>query len=254
MRAAAAAARGAARGRPVPHLLARRLATAVAGLVVLAALVPRREQLRGCGLVPAAARGGGAVGGLLPGRRTPAPTERRCRVRWPWRPWWWSRRRRRWSGGSSGRSPGEAGRGRNGIGRPAAVAVAAAVMAALVVVGVTGLGDGAGGAREDERRGSEPARIGRERALRVLARGGSAFADHPLRGIGAGGFAVEWRRERPAGSAPAADAHSLYLESAAELGARRAGMPGALPRRPGRSARARDADRPGPERRPACRA
>jgi hypothetical protein len=43
-----------------------------------------------------------------------------------------------------------------------------------------------------------------------------AFAEHPVRGLGSAGFRVEWRREP--GSAPARDAHSLYLETAAELG------------------------------------
>jgi hypothetical protein len=44
-----------------------------------------------------------------------------------------------------------------------------------------------------------------------------AFADHPLEGLGSGGFQVAWLREReiPEG---AFDAHSLYLETAAELG------------------------------------
>jgi O-antigen ligase len=43
------------------------------------------------------------------------------------------------------------------------------------------------------------------------------FADHPLKGVGTGGFRVDWARE---GSewGPARDAHSLYLETAAELG------------------------------------
>jgi hypothetical protein len=45
-----------------------------------------------------------------------------------------------------------------------------------------------------------------------------AFASHPLAGVGAGGFSVEWARERPARSAAAVDAHSLYVETAAELG------------------------------------
>ncbi|MGH2782457.1 MAG: O-antigen ligase family protein, partial [Thermoleophilaceae bacterium] len=45
-----------------------------------------------------------------------------------------------------------------------------------------------------------------------------AFGRRPLAGVGAGGFRVEWLRERPAGSAGAADAHSLYVETAAELG------------------------------------
>jgi len=48
-----------------------------------------------------------------------------------------------------------------------------------------------------------------------VARG--AFADEPLRGVGSGGFAVEWLRERPV-LYSTRDAHSLYLETAAELG------------------------------------
>ena len=44
-----------------------------------------------------------------------------------------------------------------------------------------------------------------------------AFADQPLRGTGAGGFAVAWRRERTVAEG-ARDAHSLYVETAAELG------------------------------------
>jgi O-antigen ligase len=44
-----------------------------------------------------------------------------------------------------------------------------------------------------------------------------SFADEPLRGVGSGGFAVAWLRERPILYA-ARDAHSLYLETAAELG------------------------------------
>jgi O-antigen ligase len=45
----------------------------------------------------------------------------------------------------------------------------------------------------------------------------AAFADEPLRGVGASGFRVEWLRERPIPYA-ARDAHSLYLETPAELG------------------------------------
>jgi hypothetical protein len=43
------------------------------------------------------------------------------------------------------------------------------------------------------------------------------FADHPLAGVGTSGFAVEWLRERPFDES-VRDAHSLYLETAAELG------------------------------------
>ena len=48
-----------------------------------------------------------------------------------------------------------------------------------------------------------------------VARG--AFADEPVRGIGSGGFSVEWLRERTV-SYSARDAHSLYFETLAELG------------------------------------
>ena len=44
-----------------------------------------------------------------------------------------------------------------------------------------------------------------------------AFADHPLAGLGAGGFRVEWLRERPIHEA-VRDVHSIALEQAAELG------------------------------------
>ena len=43
------------------------------------------------------------------------------------------------------------------------------------------------------------------------------FLDHPLAGVGSGGFQTEWLRERPIPYA-ARDAHSLYFETAAELG------------------------------------
>ena len=43
------------------------------------------------------------------------------------------------------------------------------------------------------------------------------FADHPLRGLGSGGFAVLWLRERTI-TQGASDAHSLYIETLAELG------------------------------------
>jgi O-antigen ligase len=47
--------------------------------------------------------------------------------------------------------------------------------------------------------------------------GVTAFADRPLAGIGLGGYSVAWLQERPVEEA-ALDAHSLPLETAAELG------------------------------------
>ena len=49
-----------------------------------------------------------------------------------------------------------------------------------------------------------------------------AFADQPLRGVGSGGFRVEWVRERPVRES-ALETHSLPLEMATELG-----LPGLL--------------------------
>jgi O-Antigen ligase len=44
-----------------------------------------------------------------------------------------------------------------------------------------------------------------------------SWADHPLVGLGSGGFLVEWRKERDRVD-QSGDAHSLYIETAAELG------------------------------------
>jgi O-antigen ligase len=43
------------------------------------------------------------------------------------------------------------------------------------------------------------------------------FAEHPLAGVGSGGFATEWLTHRPIDEV-VRDAHSLYLETLAELG------------------------------------
>jgi O-antigen ligase len=43
------------------------------------------------------------------------------------------------------------------------------------------------------------------------------FAEHPLRGVGSGSFRVEWLKRRPFAEA-VRDAHSLPIETAAELG------------------------------------
>jgi O-antigen ligase len=45
----------------------------------------------------------------------------------------------------------------------------------------------------------------------------TSWSAHPLTGVGAGSFSVEWRRERDSSEA-ALDAHSLYMETLAELG------------------------------------
>jgi O-antigen ligase len=100
----------------------------------------------------------------------------------------------------------------------------APVAAGLIVVLAVGAVVAAG---STERRGvgrgpsesADPARLASLRSHRysywdVALR---SFADHPLRGVGSGGFAVVWLRERKARES-AQDAHSLYVETAAELG------------------------------------
>ena len=62
--------------------------------------------------------------------------------------------------------------------------------------------------------GSSPPRRNRYDYWRVAA---GTFADHPLKGIGTGSFRVEWLLQRDRDES-VRDAHSLYLETAAELG------------------------------------
>jgi hypothetical protein len=67
--------------------------------------------------------------------------------------------------------------------------------------------------------GADPARLGsidtnRYRYWEVAI---SSWADRPIRGIGSGGFQVEWLRQHDRVD-KSGDAHSLYLETLAELG------------------------------------
>jgi hypothetical protein len=94
----------------------------------------------------------------------------------------------------------------------AAAAVAIALAGLGVLVAVEAGGDDPAFGATAERLGS--VQSNRYEYWRVAV---SSFADHPLLGTGSGGFQVEWLRERtiPEG---ARDAHSLPLETAAELG------------------------------------
>ena len=101
--------------------------------------------------------------------------------------------------------------------RPRWAAVPLAVLAAAAIVLVVA-GD-RGPAAGSPETGATSRRLGsadsnRYAYWRVAA---GAFADAPLRSGGAGSFEVAWYRERPIDE-PARDAHSLPLETAAELG------------------------------------
>jgi hypothetical protein len=93
-------------------------------------------------------------------------------------------------------------------------AIAIAVVAALIVAAYEGRPDAVSPAA-----GADPGRLSsiesnRYRYWEVAL---DTFVENPLTGAGSGGFAVEWLKN-PDRPDAARDAHSLYLETAAELG------------------------------------
>src|SRR4051794_25180539 len=98
--------------------------------------------------------------------------------------------------------------------------VAAVLVAAMLVVPVAVAAGGEAPASADPRFGASTSRLAsadspRYHYWKVAI---DAFADAPVKGIGAGGFAVRWLEDRPVRQ-PARDAHSLEIETLAELGA-----------------------------------
>ena len=89
----------------------------------------------------------------------------------------------------------------------------AAVLLCIVGLVIGGLLEGSEGA------GARPSRLASVSSLRYeyWQVGVHAFADHPLLGLGAGGFRVYWRQHRDVNAA-VTEVHSLELEMAAELG------------------------------------
>ena len=104
-----------------------------------------------------------------------------------------------------------------GVSRPATVlgiSVALLVVGGLVLAATEGKPEGTSPVR-----GATPARLGSidSNRYRYWQEAGKTFTRHPLIGIGSGGFQVEWLKVKNRFDA-AGDAHSLYLETAAELG------------------------------------
>ncbi|WCB94699.1 hypothetical protein DSM104299_03438 [Baekduia alba] len=98
--------------------------------------------------------------------------------------------------------------------------VAAFLVAAMLVVPVAVAAGGDTPSSTDPRFGASTSRLAsadspRYHYWKVAV---DAFADAPVKGIGAGGFAVRWLEDRPV-LQPARDAHSLEIETLAELGA-----------------------------------
>jgi O-Antigen ligase len=98
---------------------------------------------------------------------------------------------------------------------PVVAAVAVALTLAGLVVG--GLGERSGSDRLSERHGLSRLGSVSSRRYEYWRVGAEAFAENPLRGLGAGGFRVFWLRERPVHEG-VLEVHSLPLEMASELG------------------------------------
>jgi O-antigen ligase len=104
-----------------------------------------------------------------------------------------------------------------GVSRPATVlgiSVALLVAGALVLAATEGKPEATSPVR-----GATPARLGSidSNRYRYWQEAARTFGDHPLIGIGSGGFQVAWLKVVNRADA-SGDAHSLYLETAAELG------------------------------------
>jgi hypothetical protein len=109
------------------------------------------------------------------------------------------------------------------VSRPAVVLTLSALALLAATIGATALEGEPQGTSPQETTSAE--RFGsidsnRYRYWRVAA---ESWADHPLIGLGSGGFLVEWRKQRDRVD-ESADAHSLYVETAAELGVVGLGM------------------------------
>ncbi len=106
------------------------------------------------------------------------------------------------------------------LSRPATTS-AAIVLVVVVVVGfaLTAWGSTTSSATTPAANGASPSRLASVRSSRSAywSVAVNSFTASPLIGKGPASFRVEWRRERPFPEA-AKDAHSLYLETLAELG------------------------------------
>jgi O-antigen ligase len=178
------------------------IGAALAGLAIVVALAPTRRGLRAAAVV-----GGAAALAALASLALPAVQD---------------------AGGASGQgaamiavlavltAAAALAAGRDLRDRPVAAVRTVAVCALAVLVVGTVLAVARGGHR--------PLSSGTQRLVSVQSNRSAywkvalrVFADHPLHGIGSGSFQVEWLKRRPFAES-VRDAHSLYLETGAELG------------------------------------
>ena len=192
------------------------LLAAAAGVIVVLLARPSPAQLRSAAIVAAAAAVAGIVAALLPavkdleGARAAqgaalaavivaaavaAAAAQRRLVRWE-------------AGGDGATQPIR-------LPRPRLIAAAAVV---LVVAGV-GVLVAAESGRDDPAFGATAQRLGSVQSNRYAywRAAVATWGDHPVLGAGSGSFGVEWLRRRTIAEG-ARDAHSLPIETAAELG------------------------------------
>jgi O-Antigen ligase len=221
MRAAAAAA-AAPLGAGVYLSFSRgAIAAAVVGLIVLLAAAPSWAQLRAAGVSVAAGVAAAAVAAVLPGVASldgSAGARERdgaimlgvllllAAV----------------AAGAQAWSAAAERRGRVGAGEVALARRLPGLAGIALALGLAGLVVGGLGERGDS--GEVVRSHGASRLVSLESRrydywkvGLRAFGRHPLKGVGSGGFRVEWLRERPVPGA-ALEVHSLPLEMATELG------------------------------------
>jgi O-antigen ligase len=215
---AAAAAAAAPLGAGVYLTFSRgAIAALAAGLVVLAVTTPARVQLRAVALALATAVAAAVACGVPPWVRsleTDGPSRSLqgllalaavvaiAAIA--------AGLTARWARARSGAAPHAVPRMRL-IGAAAAVALVGAVLLTAATEGRPEPTSPAAGARTERLRSLDSTRYDYWRVAL------DTFARHPLVGTGAAGFRVEWLRERDESDA-SRDAHSLYLETAAELG------------------------------------
>jgi hypothetical protein len=197
------------------------IAACVVGLVVLLAACPTRPQLRGAAIAAAAGiaaaiaaeafSGVALLEGDLGRRETQGAIVLAILAVVALAAGWAQARASR----AEDRDPSEQDRLAFAARLPAVAAVAAGVcLAGLVAVG---LGERGSADELAERTGLSRLTSADSRRYDYWRVGLDAFAEHPLGGVGSGGFRVEWVRERPVDEA-AREVHSLPLEMASELG------------------------------------
>jgi O-antigen ligase len=190
---------------------------ALVGLVALIAFLPRRVTLLAAGVVTLAGTVGAVAVAVLPGVADPVDATTAVQggtaiavlgllalV----------------GGAAASRLRGDAAapEERPGLARVAlaAIAVGLTTILVLLLAGVSGVGtekvDVPTGPRAERLRSVDSERYD---YWNVAV---DAFASRPIAGLGAGGFGPDWLRERPADSLIVNDAHSIYVETAAELG------------------------------------